>query len=175
MIQLWETSGTLQSEELNSILERSKQGNGTGYYPNEKWLLFVTFLDTMINICRVDISYRAHWQFRAFQVFDLTMSCEQTGEIALALWVPWYFLWYTKRLVHSVPALLLFMMTSSNGNFCAFLELCSGNSPVTGEFSTKRPETRSFDIFFDLRMNKRLNKKSRAVIWDAIAPIMTSL
>ena len=31
-------------------------------------------------------------------------------------------------------------------------------SPVPGEFSTQRPVTRSFDVFFDLRSNKRLSK-----------------
>ena len=33
-------------------------------------------------------------------------------------------------------------------------------SPVTGEFPTQRPVTRSFDVFFDLRLNKRLSKHS---------------
>ena len=33
-------------------------------------------------------------------------------------------------------------------------------SPVTGEFFTQRPVTRSFDGFFDLRLNKRLSKQS---------------
>ena len=32
------------------------------------------------------------------------------------------------------------------------------NSPVTGEFPSQRPVTRSFDIFFDVRLNKRLGK-----------------
>ena len=32
-------------------------------------------------------------------------------------------------------------------------------TPVTGEFSTQRPATRSFDVFFDLRLNKRLSKQ----------------
>ena len=44
--------------------------------------------------------------------------------------------------------------------FSAFLVLCAGNSPVTCEFPAQRPETRSFDVFFDLRLNKRLNKQS---------------
>ena len=47
------------------------------------------------------------------------------------------------------------------------------NSPANGEFLSQRTLTRSFDVFFDLRLNKRLSKQS--VIWDAIAPIMTSL
>ena len=37
--------------------------------------------------------------------------------------------------------------------FSAWLSLWAGNSPVTGEISTQRPETRSFDVFFDLRLN----------------------
>ena len=28
-----------------------------------------------------------------------------------------------------------------------------------GEFPTQRPVTRSFDVFFDLRLNKRLSKQ----------------
>ena len=44
--------------------------------------------------------------------------------------------------------------------FSALLALCEGNSPVTGEFSAQRPVTRSFDVFFDLRLNKRLSKQS---------------
>ena len=52
------------------------------------------------------------------------------------------------------------MMTSSNGNFFALLDLCAGNSPVTGEFPAQRPVTRSFDACFDLHLNKRLSKQS---------------
>ena len=37
--------------------------------------------------------------------------------------------------------------------FSALLAICAGNSPVTGEFPTQRPVTRSFDVFFDLRLN----------------------
>ena len=44
--------------------------------------------------------------------------------------------------------------------FSAMLFLCAGNSPVTGEFPTQRPVTRNFDVFFDLRLNKRLSKQS---------------
>ena len=57
--------------------------------------------------------------------------------------------------------------------FSALLAICAGNSPVTGEFPTQRPMTRSFVIFFDLRRNEWLGKP-RLVISDAIAPIVTS-
>ena len=42
----------------------------------------------------------------------------------------------------------------------ALLAICAGNSPVYGEFPTQRPVTRSFGVFFDLRLNKRLSKQS---------------
>ena len=45
--------------------------------------------------------------------------------------------------------------------FSALPALCAGNSPLTGEFPSQRPVTRSFDVFFDLRLNKRLSKQSR--------------
>ena len=51
-----------------------------------------------------------------------------------------------------------FMMTSSNEKKIPCY------SPVTGEFPSQRPVTLSFDVFFDLCLNKR----------DAIAIIMTS-
>ena len=43
--------------------------------------------------------------------------------------------------------------------FSALLAICAGNSPVPDEFSTQRPVTRSFDVFFDLRLNKQLSKQ----------------
>ena len=52
------------------------------------------------------------------------------------------------------------MMTSPNGIFSALLALCAGNSPVTGEFPSQRPVTRSIGVFSDLRLNKRLSKQS---------------
>ena len=51
------------------------------------------------------------------------------------------------------------MMTSSNGNiFRATGPLC-GEFTGPGEFPTQRPVTRSFDVYFDLRLNKRLSKQ----------------
>ena len=38
--------------------------------------------------------------------------------------------------------------------FFALLAICARNSPVTGELSAQRPVTRSFHVFFDLRLNK---------------------
>ena len=43
--------------------------------------------------------------------------------------------------------------------FSALLAICAGNSPVPGEIPTQRPVTRSFNVYFDLRPNKRLSKQ----------------
>ena len=39
--------------------------------------------------------------------------------------------------------------------FSAQLAVSVGNSSVPGEFPAQRQVTRSFDVFFDLRLNKR--------------------
>ena len=44
--------------------------------------------------------------------------------------------------------------------FSALLAICTGNSPVIGEFLAQRPVARSFDIFFDLCLHKCLSKQS---------------
>ena len=50
----------------------------------------------------------------------------------------------------------------------ALLAICAGNSPVTSKFPAQRPVTRSFDVFFDLRLNKRLSKQWRG--WWFVTP-----
>ena len=70
---------------------------------------------------------------------------------------------------HSSPTSIfpVFMMTSSKGNIFRVTGFCAGNSPVTagnspvtGEFPSHRPVTRSFDVFFDLRLkNGWVNNK----------------
>ena len=37
--------------------------------------------------------------------------------------------------------------------FSVLLAICEGNAQVTGEFPAQRPVMRSFDVYFDLRLN----------------------
>ena len=39
--------------------------------------------------------------------------------------------------------------------FSALLAIYAGNSSVTGEVPAQRQVTQSFDVFFDLRLNKQ--------------------
>ena len=70
--------------------------------------------------------------------------------------------------------------------FFALLALYEGNSPVTGEpppppppppthTHTQRPVTQSFDVFFDLCLNKRLGKPSWRRWFETPSRVMTSL
>ena len=64
------------------------------------------------------------------------------------------------------------MMTPSNGSISLLLVLCEGDPPITGGFPSQWPVTRSFDVFFDLRLNKRLSKQSRR--WRFETPLRSS-
>ena len=55
------------------------------------------------------------------------------------------------------------------GTLSALLAICAGNSPVPGEFPAQRPVTRSFDVFFDLRLNKWLSKQSWGWWFEALS------
>ena len=53
------------------------------------------------------------------------------------------------------------MMTSSNGSIFRVTGSLCGEFTGPGEFPAQRPVTRNFDVFFDLRLNKRLSKQPR--------------
>ena len=86
--------------------------------------------------------------------------------------------WIVCSLVNEVgrwrhcPGLILYVLNMTTGHsksswwrhqmetFSGSLAFCAENSPVTGEFPSQRPVTRSFDVFFHLCLNKRLSKQS---------------
>ena len=51
------------------------------------------------------------------------------------------------------------IMTSSNGNIFRVTGPLGDEFTGPGEFPTQRPVTRSFYVFFELRLNKRLSKQ----------------
>ena len=78
------------------------------------------------------------WFFRSDYIISENSESSQAdifdGEMTMSLW---------RHLMETFPALQV---------------LCAGNSLVTGEFPA-RPVTLSFDVFFDLCLNKRLSKQ----------------
>ena len=70
-------------------------------------------------------------------------------------------LWWNIKIPNDLEILLeINMMTSSNGNIFRITGPLCGEFTGPGEFPTQRPVTRSFDVFFDLHLNKRLSKHS---------------
>ena len=61
-------------------------------------------------------------------------------------------------------------MTSSNGNIFRVTGHLCGEFTGPGEFPTQRPVTRSFDVYFDLRPNKRLSKQSLGWWFETLSP-----
>ena len=74
-------------------------------------------------------------------------------------WVQSHLIWY----VHAPTRAYIWITWWRHHmkTFSALLALCAGNWPVTGEFPSQRPVTRSFGVFFYLRLNKRLSKQWR--------------
>ena len=60
----------------------------------------------------------------------------------------------------------LLMMTSSSGSTFRVTGPLCGEFTGPGEFPAQRPVTRSFDVFFHLRLNKRLSKQPRGGWFD---------
>ena len=60
---------------------------------------------------------------------------------------------------HTTPHIIR-MMTSSNGNIFRVTGHLCVEFTGPGEFPAQRPVTLSFDVFFDLRLNKPLSKQS---------------
>ena len=69
--------------------------------------------------------------------------------------------WHPSQLARGVITICLSRCRHQMETGSALLALCVGNSLVTGEFPSQRQLARSFDVFFDLCLNKRLSKQSR--------------
>ena len=62
------------------------------------------------------------------------------------------------------------LMTSSNGNIFRFTGPLWGESTGHQWIPSQEPMTRSFSIFFDLRLNKRLRKQSKRWWFETPSP-----
>ena len=119
-------------------------------------MAFGYYMRTRDGVCNPYIPYGCHisiilWSFRS-ELFQEWKCHARYGslighaKLLTRATFKLYLVWYQLR--HQMKA------------FSALLVICAGNSLVPGEFPAQRPVTRSFDVFFDLRLNKRLSKQS---------------
>ena len=124
------------------------------------------YVDNEINARRVcPRSCNIAYFFMISQVFNQgIISHSKTAGTYYVSCYPDIFARIFILIVHPLAALIRLLLTLSwwrhqMETFSALLAICVGNSPVPGEFPTQRPVTLSFDVFFDLRPNKRLSKQ----------------
>ena len=127
------------------------------------------------------------YKFVVFAFYLVIIGCDN-GEVVcililqgyftgtVAIMQLWWSLWCWKQpwkgppewiiihgLTHIYPSGLLHWYSwwrHQMETFSVLLDLCAANTPVIGEFLTQRPVTRSFRLFFNLRLNKQLSKQS---------------
>ena len=100
---------------------------------------------------------KPNWYFftRCFRKDEWVKIYPVISKISMLLAPQWGWLISTWQMNWDTPWWRHLMET-----FSILLAICAGNSLVTSEFPTQRPVTRSFDVFFDLHLNKRLSKQS---------------
>ena len=113
------------------------------------------------------------WKKQTWTCRSVRIYCKVTQYCILSWWsllgsLSWYTLFkssHCKSFEDQVPLDFIYVNAISTRwrhqmeTFSALLAICEGNSPVSGEFPARGPVTRSFGVFCDLRLNKRLSKQ----------------
>ena len=114
--------------------------------------------------CALHINHKSHFNYTMFATFKNTVTS----------WATWGYMGHNETFTEIFTQTLFPLLCSTYQEICiwfawwrhemetfsALLAICAENSVVPGEFPAQRPVTRSFDVFFDLRLNKRLSKLS---------------
>ena len=104
-----------------------------------------------------------HQQYpsRSFNASDVLSTWSHFARGFIWLWLPMAFPFHLNLYrIHRKDNLTGAWWRHQMGPFSALLILYEGYTPVTGEIPSQRPVTRSFDVYFDLRPNKRVSKHS---------------
>ena len=129
------------------------------------WHLFYKDINSSVGIDR-DGHYES---IRAFITLTDTHWWSEKGVplncIIVNLIEKWFFMIlspkWIKHFASSITPSASFHDDIIMETFSALLTLSVGNQPFTGGCPSQRPVTRSFDVFFDLCLKKRLGKQSR--------------
>ena len=99
-----------------------------------------------------------HWKMWLLYNIDILRALRVKSSYAFLKRPPGQW-WRSLTIYRGKRSTSQIMMTSSNGSIFRVTGPLCGEFTGPGEFPTQRPVTRSFDVFFDLRLNKRLSKQ----------------
>ena len=155
-------------------LTRVNSGNVCWVFRGNRLPFIGTFMLTLacwiLPLCHVKHDGRACWYNAAWywqiqhwcvDIFDVVNSFKQIKHSLLQSDEKQFV--FESNLCGHVRTWIVYLMTwwlHQMETFSTLLAICAVNSPVTGEFPAQRPVTQSFDVFFDLHLNKWLSKQS---------------
>ena len=114
------------------------------------WKCCLQMLTPLFRPQYVDLYYK-----ESVLITSVTTIC--TVMLHLRSWMEFKRAWFDVVEYHKTGHLISWRRHQME-TFSTLLYLSMRNSPVTGEFPSQRPVTRSFDVLFDLRLNKCLSK-----------------
>ena len=160
--------------DIRSKLQRVSFGSGNGLAPNRQQVITSTNVDQDLHYHMTSLSnneWRLFYSSRLITCYindltDLMINIEYLMIMQCCLYFvnvgncnfDLHMIFSVRCAEHQLFSWWRHQMEMEA--FSALLALWAGYSPVTGEFPSQRPVTRSFDVFFDLCLNKRLSKQS---------------
>ena len=131
---------------------------------NIRWVLIIIFLTLFKTVLKTeDLNPIICFKMYMKLICHLRL-CKIGRQLfpGVKLWLPRRRSWYSvQQHTHDMVSLKTSQWWRHQmETFSALVAICVENSPVTGEFSAQMPVTWSFDVFFDVCLNKRLSKQS---------------
>ena len=120
---------------------------------NLSWSSGQGHMKSIWNLYEIQIKCHTKYTWNSYEHIANIISCALQSK------------WASRSIVHLDTAWWRHQMET----FSALLAICAGNSPVSGEFPAQRPVTQSFDVFFDVRLIKRLSKHSRGWWFETLS------
>ena len=147
---------------------------------NKTWIFGHLYIDSLVLDCSISIA----------NALEILHSCTKPS-ISICIYINIYWIimtmiyrrdrhimnlalcrienWWNAG-IHINLVLCLNAWRHQKETFSAKLAICAGNSPASSEFHVQRLVARSFDVFFDLRLNKRLSKPLRCWWFETPSP-----
>ena len=122
------------------------------YLPIQTTSIWILFRQTVL---KYDLFYLRVVQPSSFIIWPVTNTNFYSAQFTK------YLMSLRRRSLLSFRAESYLWWRHQMETFSALLTLCAGYSPATSEFPSQRPVKQKFDVFFDMRLNKRLSKQSR--------------